>query len=1331
MSLFNKTGEFNNVNVLGQTASSGLDTLEELDAVISQLNIESHLTDTRGNIATVDYVESLVISSGSLVASNPLLISSGNVSLKYDNNSLILNSSGQLVQNSNYVYQAINIQNTENADINIYSQTSGNINFRNTAGTILSTVNYNGVNNLLTLSAANTRITGNCSIGNVITPILTLTNNVSTNITASNIITDNVIVSSSTQSNSNITNLSVSNLNLTGTLTQTNIVNTNQTVSNLNTTNISASSVNVSGRYISRRNAGGFNSNFSSLPESNGQETAISFFRSTSGNTSTAGEVWVVGHNTFGVGDRNFCIATPERNIMMAMISNGSTLFSQSAGVGIQNLSSSNVLITNLSTGSGVITNLNLTNSTTSNIVNTNISSTNNTTTNILNTNLTTSNISSTNILTTNNTNTNLVNTNLTSSNSRLTNITASNLNLTSLNTLNGILINTTIANLLTTNTSIPNLITSNVSAGNVRITSSTGGVLTLIGGVFEGQGSQLNLIGGGGSGSQINFNISTYDFTSSTFGSAARIRAIDSDFSNHISIETKDAGNINNNIQSRLYIQNTGIIGINTTAPTHQLTVNGGISSTSLTSSNMLVSNSVLTNTTLSNGILTGQLNLVKNTTGFSPALVIRPSTLNGESYMAFHNVSTGSLSSGSWLIGRGAGDNKLEMYYAGAANSHITSITNGNVGIFTNSPLHRLHVNGGLFLENNTSGVLLSAADRPLITRGFDPFLTGNYSGAGRWGVFMEGGALTFGLPNGGTGRKHQFVSYNDNSTINTTYMTILETGNVGIGTTTPSHRLQVVGGSFIDSLTVSNVLLTSSTVSNLFATQTTLGSTFITNNITVSRGSTAPILYMEGGAGAGTGATLKLVGGGGVNSRVAIDLSTYNSGANDPTARIMAQDDNYSSHIHLQTKNTGSASNPLTTRMFIRNDGNIGIGNTTPNYKMSVSGDIHCTGNVFSNGILEIGGNSAGGTITHTIRNNAPETTFTECRLLSIVSNTNKFSNLSTSLASSGSVKFQLELSRTGGSSIVMDIDPDREMTQWRYGLYAPLDVDPLSWALSNTNGSLGAEFFSWNRLYLKGNAYLRNIYARTTGQVIGSDSDGYRFNVLSDNITTNSLIVRRNTSGWNPSIYLNPPASGNENYMIFNNIAGGAPSIGSWLMGTASGATGGTFQIGFANTTYAFNIMTSGNIGIGTSTPSYQLQLSSDSAAKPSTSTWTVASDERLKENITQANLDICYNNIKNLPLRRYTWKDSVYTPDQVPDRTQLGWIAQEVKEIIPKAVHTNNEIHGLKDCHTLNSDQILASLYGAVQKLIQDNEKQNEILDTIINKSPSIRKLFKE
>jgi hypothetical protein len=614
----------------------------------------------------------------------------------------------------------------------------------------------------------------------------------------------------------------------------------------------------------------------------------------------------------------------------------------------------------------------------------------------------------------------------------------------------------------------------------NVNIVrANTTPSLVISGGITSGNGANIILKGGGLVGSSVNIDLSTYDHT--TNAPTSRIQAVDENFSSNLILMTKIPGSATNSLAPRMYIRNDGNIGINTTVPNHLLHVNGGVFSTSFTSQN-----NILTNTTITNGILTGQLNLVKDTGGWSQTLVIRPSTLNGESYMAFHNISSGSLSSGSWLIGRGGGDNKLEMYYAGAANSHITSITNGNVGIFTNSPSHRLHVNGGLFLDNNTSGVLLSAADRPMITRGFDPFVSGNYSGAGRWGLFMEGGATTLGIPAGGSGRRHQFVSYNDNSTINTTYMTILETGNVGIGITTPSHKLQVVGGSFIDNLTVSNVLLTNTTVPNLFATTSTLGSTLFTNNITVSRGLTAPIFYMEGGIGSGTGATLKLVGGGGVNSRVQLDLSTYNTGVNDPSARIMAQDDNFSSHIHFQTKNTGNASNPVTTRLFISNDGNIGIGTTTPSSLLSVNGSA----------------------------------------IITTLNNTNL-----------NSVNCTLTNMRVFTSTI------------------------------ANT---------------LITNSTLSNLISSS----ISSSSA----------VITGGVIVRRNTSGWNPSILLQPPSSGNENFMIFNNNITNAVSVGSWLVGTEGGITGGTFQIGFAGTNpYAFSIATSGNIGIRTINPSTALQV----------------------------------------------------------------------------------------------------------------------------------------
>ena len=170
------------------------------------------------------------------------------------------------------------------------------------------------------------------------------------------------------------------------------------------------------------------------------------------------------------------------------------------------------------------------------------------------------------------------------------------------------------------------------------------------------------------------------------------------------------------------------------------------------------------------------------------------------------------------------------------------------------------------------------------------------------------------------------------------------------------------------------------------------------------------------------------------------------------------------------------------------------------------------------------------------------------------------------------------------------------------------------------------------------------------------------------------------------------------------------------------------------------------LTSTGLGIGTiASPANQLQLSTDSAGKPSTALWTIVSDERIKEDIELADLDLCYEAVKAIPLKRYKWRDDIYTAEQVTDRRKLGWIAQDVEIVFPKAVGTHefkyNQVFEetiipaveeeldadgnvitpaqpervgqgdlisedvIEDCRDLNSDQLYAAMYGAVQKLI--------------------------
>lgn len=139
---------------------------------------------------------------------------------------------------------------------------------------------------------------------------------------------------------------------------------------------------------------------------------------------------------------------------------------------------------------------------------------------------------------------------------------------------------------------------------------------------------------------------------------------------------------------------------------------------------------------------------------------------------------------------------------------------------------------------------------------------------------------------------------------------------------------------------------------------------------------------------------------------------------------------------------------------------------------------------------------------------------------------------------------------------------------------------------------------------------------------------------------------------------------------------------------------------------------------GQLRIGDNTaPGKDLDLLNDSAQKPGVGgLWTVASDERLKTNIQPADLDQCYNAVKNIPLKRFMWRDDCYSQESIKDRTVVGWIAQDVKPVFPKAVGAHRFVkpnqEAIEDCLDLNSGQLIAALYGAVQKLQRIVEETN-------------------
>ena len=207
-----------------------------------------------------------------------------------------------------------------------------------------------------------------------------------------------------------------------------------------------------------------------------------------------------------------------------------------------------------------------------------------------------------------------------------------------------------------------------------------------------------------------------------------------------------------------------------------------------------------------------------------------------------------------------------------------------------------------------------------------------------------------------------------------------------------------------------------------------------------------------------------------------------------------------------------------------------------------------------------------------------------------------------------------------------------------------------------------------------------------------------------------IGTNNPQEKLHIEGATPTILLTNTEENESPKIVFADSS----AVSTQKYELAFNASNQDFRIGSDDSPNQLYFDYAGNIGLGMNNPAYQLELSTDSAAKPTSSTWAISSDRRLKENIEDANLDICYNDVKELPLRRFKWIDSYIQKHNVLDTTNLGFIAQEVEKINKKAVITKiKNQYGLEDYKSINKDQLIMSLFGATKKLMNIVEELKE------------------
>jgi hypothetical protein len=171
-------------------------------------------------------------------------------------------------------------------------------------------------------------------------------------------------------------------------------------------------------------------------------------------------------------------------------------------------------------------------------------------------------------------------------------------------------------------------------------------------------------------------------------------------------------------------------------------------------------------------------------------------------------------------------------------------------------------------------------------------------------------------------------------------------------------------------------------------------------------------------------------------------------------------------------------------------------------------------------------------------------------------------------------------------------------------------------------------------------------------------VGTSSPSAAFNVASGNIfidktsAHNTLKIIRSTSSYGASLNLS------------------TSTTNDWIIGQR-GTSSSDFKI------YSYGVSkdviwidrSNGNVGLTTtSAPAYQLELSANSAGKPSSSTWTISSDRRVKKDITQFSDGLSV--LRQINPVTYKYNGLAHTP---ANEEAIGIIAQDMQNIAPYTI----------------------------------------------------------
>jgi hypothetical protein len=179
------------------------------------------------------------------------------------------------------------------------------------------------------------------------------------------------------------------------------------------------------------------------------------------------------------------------------------------------------------------------------------------------------------------------------------------------------------------------------------------------------------------------------------------------------------------------------------------------------------------------------------------------------------------------------------------------------------------------------------------------------------------------------------------------------------------------------------------------------------------------------------------------------------------------------------------------------------------------------------------------------------------------------------------------------------------------------------------------------------------------------------------------------------------------------VTFGEMSGGSLD-NKWtiIRETASGGSGlriafGTNSNPFNNSTYMY-LDNNGEIGIGTRNPSERLHVSGSICATGSIGS---CSDERFKENIHD--IDNALDHIGKIKGVAFNWKREQYPDYDFSEEKQIGFIAQDLKEILPEVVSVGSDGY-----HSIDYGKLTPVLVEAVKQLKTENDQKDRQIEEL-------------